>query len=137
MYSNLFVGMSHGCSTFVLLSSRIRSNSCFHSSILLKTTPPHPLQTKYCFCTGDTCNLIRSASTMMRIGASRLKEQHTALVTRSHTGITNITSGSTAINMHISMTFLLLLVLLRCYLYVPIFLFALHRNLSRERNLRT
>uniref|UniRef100_A0A8R1XNU7 Uncharacterized protein n=1 Tax=Onchocerca volvulus TaxID=6282 RepID=A0A8R1XNU7_ONCVO len=65
--------------------SSIQQNPIQH--ILLKTTPPHPLQTKYCFCTGDTCNLIRSASTMMRIGASRLKEQHTALVTRSHTDL--------------------------------------------------
>ncbi|VDO27356.1 unnamed protein product [Onchocerca flexuosa] len=129
--------MSHGCSTLILPSSRIRSNGCFHSNVLLKTTPPHPLQTQYCFCTGDTCNLISSASTMMRIGGSRLKEQDSALITRSHASITNITSCSTAKNVHISVTFLLLFVLMRCYIHVPISSFALHRNLSQEGNWQT
>uniref|UniRef100_A0A1I8ESG8 Uncharacterized protein n=1 Tax=Wuchereria bancrofti TaxID=6293 RepID=A0A1I8ESG8_WUCBA len=108
----LLFGMSHGCSTLILLPSKIQSSGCYHSNILLKTIPAHPLQTQYCFCTNDSCNIIRPANALMRVGASRFKEQEVELVTHNYT-IPNITSGSTAKSVHLSGTFLLLFVLIR------------------------
>lgn len=117
--SNLLIGMSHGCSTLILLSNRIRSNDCYHSNILLKTTPVYPLQTQYCFCSSDACNVIRPTNAMMRVGASRFKGQESGLITHNY-AIVNITSGSTTKSMHLFGIFLLLFALIKCYLYLPI-----------------
>ncbi|VIO93154.1 Uncharacterized protein BM_BM6640 [Brugia malayi] len=109
----LLFGMSHGCSTLILPPSKIRSSGCYQSNILLKTTPAHPLQTQYCFCTSDSCNIIRPANAMMHVDASRFKEQEIKPVVIHDYTVPNIISGSITKSVHLSDTFLLLFVLIR------------------------
>ncbi|KAL3994237.1 hypothetical protein ACH3XW_20925 [Acanthocheilonema viteae] len=117
----LLFGMSHGCSTFVLPANRIQSNNCYHSNILLKTTPAHPLQAQYCFCTNYACNVIKPTNAMIRVGSSKFKVQNNELITSNYT-LANIISNSTTKNMHLSEIFLLLFILIGYCLHLPVLL---------------